>query len=396
MHQRCIVWGAGKYGQRLMEMLDKEYDIAAYCDMSIELLDKKLGKYEIVSIEKAIEMCIADKNLKIIIAIFDQDNIKEVKKIIENKFPRNTEVIVAHDIQDKIENKKLEAYHRNMHFKWEVDLEKYFFIWLDNIMSEVEFWIKSVADSCGRMHKYNISCRENTKFVHPGISPKIKANEIVLDIGCGLMSRYGNELDDGKAIQLIPVDALAYFYNMINGRIQDELKGDYVCRFGLFEFLGNIFGRNYADYIIINNALDHGIDPWRSIVECLYVLKLNGSMHLEHRRAEAVFEDWNGLHKWNIDCANGDMLIWNKENAINVTESLKGLADVYVKYDDSVSARERQSVRVEIIKKKKFELRDFFDMYQENHILTGCIEKLMKKLASDNIHFYNMLNQVLI
>lgn len=181
----------------------------------------------------------------------------------------------------------LQKYHDSMTFEWDVDLETYFLDWLDNIMSEVEYWVKEVANAQGRRHEYNISCRNKTVFTHKSISKMIKTDEIVLDIGCGLMSKFGNRLEDGSKVQLVPVDALAHFYNQINGRIHDGLREGYQCRFGMFEFLGNIFGQGFADYIVIDNALDHCIDPWRSLVECLYVLKREGHMFLNHRRAEA-------------------------------------------------------------------------------------------------------------
>ena len=69
-------------------------------------------------------------------------------------------------------------------------------------------------------------------------------------------------------------------------------------------------------------------------------------MYLNHRRAEAVYENWSGLHRWNMDCCDGNFLIWNKENAVNVTENLKDYAEIRVRYDDSVHIRERQNVGV--------------------------------------------------
>lgn len=193
------------------------------------------------------------------------------------------------------------------------------------------------------------------------------------------------------AVKLVPVDALAHFYNVINDRIQDGYKKDYRCRFGLFEFLGNTFGRNYADYIIVDNALDHCIDPWRSLVECLYVLKTDGRMYMNHRRAEAVYEGWSGLHRWNIDCDGGDLIIWNKENAVNVTERLKEIADISVTYDDAGGVRERQNLGVRIVKKKDFELSVFLGLHKENAVLTGMVDRLMEKLSSDSRVFLDML-----
>lgn len=392
MEKKCIVWGAGDYGRRLVPMLNsEEYTIIAFCDENAGLEGKKAAGYEIVSIKKAAEMCRSDKELAIMIGIFDFEAVEEVKKTIQDKFGENIEIKTGHDVQDIYENRILQMYHQNIIFKWEVDLEKYFLMWLDNLKSEIEYWVSDVADFRGKRHAYYIMCRENDRFTHRDIRKRVKDKEIVMDIGCGLVSKFGDQLDDAGAVKLVPVDALAHFYNIVNGRIQDGYKKDYICSFGLFEFLGNTFCRNYADNIIVENALDHCIDPWRSLIECLYVLKTGGRMYLNHRRAEAVYENWFGLHKWNMDCRNGDFLIWNKENAINVTENLKDYAEIYVRYDDSVYEREYQNVEVEMIKKKDFELSDFFDLHNDHIILTKFIDKLMESLALNSKVFWDML-----
>lgn len=394
MKQNCIVWGAGNYGRRLIPMLKEEgYAITAFCDTNAEMTGKYIEEYEIISPKQAEEMCRTDRNLTVIIGIFDTDAVEEVRETIQGNFEKDTKIQTGHHIQDSFENRMLLTYHQNMVFQWEVDLEKYFLAWLDNMMSEVEYWVRDVADTQGERHEYYVRCAENHRFTHRDILRRVKAGEIVMDIGCGLVSKFGEELENGGKVRLVPVDALAHYYNILNGRMRDSLGKNTSCRFGLFEFLGNIFGGNYADYIIIDNALDHCIDPWRSLVECLYVLKTDGRMYLNHRRAEAVYEGWTGLHKWNVDCSDGKLLIWNKENAVNVTERLKGFAEVYVNYDDSVSVRECQNVGVEIVKKKEFELSSFFDMQKENGILTKFIEKLMAKLALDGREFLCMLEQ---
>lgn len=395
MCQKCIIWGSGNYGERLSQLVTKEtnYRIVAYCDMDLEKVGQKIGEYEIVSIEQAINLCCNEK-LTVLIGVFDFNAVRYIKSIIKSTFPDDVNVVVGHEIQNDVENKKIREYHRNIVFDWKIDFEKNFKIWIDNIRSEVEYWIREIADTRGRNHEYYISCRKNNAFIHEYISSKLKGNEVIMDIGCGLVSRYGTQLKDGNTIKLIPVDALAHFYNCINDKITDGLKQDYSCYFGMFEFLGDIFEKDYADYIIINNALDHCIDPWKSLVGCIYVLKQGGRMYLSHRRAEAVYEDWVGLHRWNIDCKDGNFFIWNKENAVNITEKLSQYADVYIRYDDTEDKRIDQILDIEIVKKNELRLEDFFDIQEEKRTLVWCIDKLMKSLASDSKTFYNMLEQV--
>lgn len=374
-------------------MLKKEgYAIKAFCDIDAELSGEKIEGYRIISVEQAKEICSADRDLTVVIGIFDMAVVEEVKKTIKAEFAQDTKVQTGRDIQRSFENRMLQENYQKMVFQWEVNLEEYFPVWLDHVMGEVEYHVRSDADCRGGMHEHFIRCRKNHAFTHKDVLQRVKAGDTVMDIGCGLALKYGEELEGGGKIHLVPVDALAHFYNILDGRI-GGYKENRRHRFGLFEFLGNQFGRDYADYIIINNALDHCIDPWRSLVECLYVLKPGGRMYLNHRRAEAVYEGWAGLHRWNIDCFQGELLIWNKENAVNVTEELKGFAEVSVRYDDSVIIREDQNVEVEIVKERDFELSAFLDMRQENDILTRFIDKLMEKLAADSGSFSRMLEQ---
>lgn len=84
-------------------------------------------------------------------------------------------------------------------------------------------------------------------------------------------------------------------------------------------------------------------------------------------------------------------MIWNKENAVNVTEKLKDYAEIHVRYDQSVHVRECQNVSVEIIKKRDFGLGDFFDLCSENIVLTRFVDKLMEQLALNSSVFLKLL-----
>jgi hypothetical protein len=51
---------------------------------------------------------------------------------------------------------------------------------------------------------------------------------------------------------------------------------------------------------------------------------------LNHRRNEAVFEEYSGFHQWNFDTEDGNFIIWNKKESFNVTKILSDLATVKV------------------------------------------------------------------
>ena len=203
MCQKYIVWGAGEYGKRLSELMEEENNIViAYCDMNIEKIGSKVGKYKIISIGDAVSFCRNDETINVLIGVFDFDTIKDIKEIIKKEFPVGVKVVTGHDIQTQIENKRIRQFHQKMVFRWEIDFKKHFESWLDNIMSEVKYWVKEVASVEGRSHEYYLKCRENQDFFHKYISPRVKGDEVIMDIGCGLVSRFGNQLHNGNAVKL--------------------------------------------------------------------------------------------------------------------------------------------------------------------------------------------------
>jgi SAM-dependent methyltransferase len=158
----------------------------------------------------------------------------------------------------------------------------------------------------------------------------------------------------------------------------DEAK---VVRFGLFEFVDSFLDEEYADLIIINNALDHCIDPYRSIIKCFKVLKVGGVLRLCHRRAEAVYEGWMGLHKWNVDYNDSDeFILWNKDNCINISQKLKDFANVRVVHSDYETDAWETFITVEIEKRDEACI-DEFEYEQDAKELGFLLDLLMKKYA---------------
>lgn len=254
-------------------------------------------------------------------------------------------------------------------------------------MSEVDFWVQAVANPNGEFHMDYEDRLNNTEFLKLDgscsfLTSKLDNNSVVMDIGCGLISKYGQNLSNSKKIQLLAIDPLAAFYNIINERYSSGRILNRHCHFGMFEFMASIYPENYSSAIIINNALDHCIDPYKSIIECLYVLKKGGTLHLNHRSAEAVFENYHGLHKWNIDYDdNNNFIIWNNENAVNISENLKNIANIKIIHSDDYLTREQQFIIIDITKLNNFNLEDFFDIKKDLHCLTFFIGNLMSWIS---------------
>ena len=188
------------------------------------------------------------------------------------------------------------------------------------------------------------------------------------------------------------IDPLAYYYNEINKECAPYSYRS--IEFGMFEFLSAFKEKQSADVVIINNALDHCIDPYKSILEALRILKVNGLLHLNHGRAEGVNGKYEGLHQWNLDYNEKDeFIIWNNDMAINISEKLRNVADIIVTHSDDSEEREQQFICVEIIKRKEIVPVTQDEIVVDLNRIAFVLGKIMNKWASpvNNTEFGSML-----
>lgn len=217
--------------------------------------------------------------------------------------------------------------------QYKVDYTSYLQQWFLHLSEELAFWENAYAKDGAYKHDLYLKNANQQHFCEKYLNKLLVGGEIVLDVGSGVLSRYGSLLSDDKKVKLIPVDPLAYWYNKFNEKYLSEelLKKNEKIEFGIFEGLSYSFLSNSIDVVIISNALDHCIDPFRSIIECLKILKKDGVLLLKHLRREAVNEKWVGLHQWNIDITDEkELLLWNNDNFMNVSKILEGYAKIEV------------------------------------------------------------------
>ncbi|UKI46520.1 MAG: hypothetical protein L6V92_02500 [Phocaeicola vulgatus] len=60
-------------------------------------------------------------------------------------------------------------------------------------------------------------------------------------------------------------------------------------------------------------------------------LRKGGVLYLNHHRNEAEMEKYKGFHQYNVDEKEGELIIWNKTENINVNQLLIGFASVETK-----------------------------------------------------------------
>lgn len=380
--KRCAVWGTNSVGQQAASMArETGYEVAAFCRSTYSEEKSRLGDLPIVTPSELKRLYDKNEINWIIIGIRNPVYVKEVDETLHNLFTGDAPIISL----DEIENEYLRRIHGELQYRWEIDFQNYAKNWLQNFMSEVKFWAEYVAEDSGIYHQNYLRCLENREFngiftTCGEIMETLKADSVVMDIGCGLVSKYGNVLPDGQEVKLLPVDPLAPFYNRIN---EQYSQGKYhAVQFGLFEFIADFYERNYCDLVLINNALDHCIDPYKSLIECLYIVKKNGKIRLSHRRAEALYEAYNGLHKWNMDFnEENQFIIWNTENAINVSTELREICDIQVVGSEENCPRAEQWMTAYITKTNDFPLEQFIDLERERYDLAFFVKQLMEKLA---------------
>ena len=395
--KKCIVYGAGKHATRLINLLKRDdYSIVAVCDSDPQKKNTNYHGYIVIDKEQAIELCQNDKEIELIIGVVNPEAYQDIVCISKREFPDYTHIVLSEkEIRNRVELNEMERYYNNIEYKWNVDICNQFGVWLDNLDSEIEYWIYNglIRGSVGSEYFRDTRRmkRREVPFREPDLDKLVKDGDIVMDIGCALISGFGEKLSQGH-INLVPVDALAHYYNIMNSMDSEAIEDTYYCNFGTFELLSNLFPRNYADYIYISNALDHSFDPLMGVIKSLYILKVGGVIKMKHRKAEAVHEAWQGLHKWNVDCIKGDFVIWNKENAVNVSEKLKDYADVEVR-DTNELDRNDQFITVLIKKKTEIELSWFIDIEEEGRTMGKIIRMLFEKMSVNGGLFKKNLSE---
>lgn len=220
---------------------------------------------------------------------------------------------------DRIENEYIANKFNHLQFEYNIDYIEQSKEWVENLMSEVIYWLGRYSKTGGAFIDSYI---QNESFLtyyseYEEFSRRLCNGEVVMDIGSGIISKFGCLTESGSELKVIAIDPLAYYYNQF---LPKEIPEQKKCRFGLFELIANFYKKESVDESMINNALDHCIYPFKVIVECLYILKPDKYMCTLHRRAEAIWEKYTGLHRWNIDYNSKDhLIIWNESNAIDDT-----------------------------------------------------------------------------
>lgn len=376
-NNKYIIYGVGNVGKRIARMMKRTGLTVELSDGNARLWNEVIdGQRVIPSVEIVTFILQQIKNseisLKMIVCINDdqeKDFIKYMGKYIE--------VISWRDILDDL----LEMYD-SLNVPYTSNYLAGFERWWYGLRDEIDFWENAYAQKGARKHNWYLKLVENRKFQDPFLSITIKDGMKILDVGSGIVSRYGNEYKNIN-VDVQAVDPLAFWYNAFNHKYNEKYEKKDI-QFGLFETLASSYEVESQDLIIISNALDHCIDPYESVRQALQVLKIGGVLYIKSLIREGCNEKFSGLHQWNIDIdKNGEFIIWDDSNYVNVTRNLSGFCSMRIKKWDSDERGlkgEWGFCTIEIEKLKTFNREN------ENENISNTCKKIFRKLVEENYY----------
>jgi SAM-dependent methyltransferase len=125
----------------------------------------------------------------------------------------------------------------------------------------------------------------------------------VLDIGSGPVSMLSRSFT-GERVELHAADPLAIDYLQLWD--PSQYKGLVLPVASAVEELTQTFGTSVFDITHIRNALDHAANPLIGLDEMLKVTKPGGFLIVHGFANEAIEENWQGFHQWNLCWAEGN------------------------------------------------------------------------------------------
>lgn len=322
--KRIIIFGGGAIGRRMIEIL-KSVNHTPYLvtDNNPELWETEVSGICVKAVADVLLMVAQDPEhyIFLICSVYINEISGQIRQELGD--------MVSISTHDNFSSDLLCSYSESEKQRYHIDYNKEVGTWTRNILSEVEFWFCKSRDEAGFIER---RYGGDKVLDYPYIQKKVSKNDTVLDVGCGLVSNLGQLTAEQERYHLVPVDPLAYYYKKIIDRYSTHSrKEEMYANFGMFEFLSYDYGTDIADVIFVGNALDHCIDPIKGILECIKVLKKDtGELVLFHFLNEGEKANYGGLHQWNLSVDQGDLIIWNPKNYININKLLKGFADIEV------------------------------------------------------------------
>lgn len=144
----------------------------------------------------------------------------------------------------------------------------------------------------------------------------------VLDVGCGPLTVLGKKLND-RPLEIFGVDPLASIYAEILKR--HDITAPITSVDGNGEHLSQLVEAQKYDLVYSRNALDHSFDPGLAIRQMVRACRPDHYVVFNVYRNEAVTAAYTGLHQWNFDIFNDQVVLWNPGQIVTLDNIVGGL-----------------------------------------------------------------------
>lgn len=209
--------------------------------------------------------------------------------------------------------------------------------WHEALPEELQFWERALSDPDRNWLRSEYDERMDPQFEFQDcLKALIDAPPggvvRVLDVGAGPLTRLGKKWS-GRTLQLVPVDPLAEEYQALLTRL--NIRPPVFTQVGHGEKLLEQFEKNSFDMAYASNSLDHSYDPLLAIEQMFSVIKPACHVYLWHFARVGVTEGYHGLHQWNFDIRQGEMILSNGHGTCHeLGQVFKGRGDLTCESDD--------------------------------------------------------------
>ena len=203
-------------------------------------------------------------------------------------------------------------------------------LWRARLRSEVDFWKDWLTGAPGTEQWADDRQRRldpTTEIRDPLVRAELERNPAdtisIIDVGAGPLTMLGYRFP-AKTLDIVAVDPLADAYDRLLGEAGIDPPVRTIAVAG--EELLSRFGSRRFDVAYASNALDHSADPVRIISNMVELVRPGGVVLLRHKRNEGASAQYGGLHQWNFDVRDDDLVVWNNATEVSVRDVLGGRA----------------------------------------------------------------------
>ena len=200
--------------------------------------------------------------------------------------------------------------------------------WKAGVGQEVAFWSRWIAQQGGEYTEdfcRRFDPNSPVDWLLEAVLQELAQPVVrLLDVGAGPVCCLG-KISAHAELRITAVDPLADHYDEILA--ENDMRPPVRTVFGIGEDLVLQFARGSFDVVHCQNALDHSLDPVRTLLQMLEVCRIGGSVMLRHAHDEAEHENYSGLHKWNLTNEEDRFIIWDRSERRDLTAELAGFSE---------------------------------------------------------------------